>query len=60
MALTQQPCIQGISIRPVGKLIKAFGMKGIGRSQVPHLCGEIDGRVNAFLGRAIEGSWPCV
>ena len=29
-------------------------------SQVSRLCGEIDGRVHAFLDRPIEGDWPYV
>jgi hypothetical protein len=28
------------------------------KSQVSRLCGEIDERVGAFLGRPIEGDWP--
>ena len=33
-------------------------MSGISKSQVSRLCEEIDERVNAFLGRPIEGDWP--
>ena len=35
-------------------------MDGISKSQVSRLCGEIDGRVHAFLDRSIEGDWPYV
>ncbi len=35
-------------------------MEGISKSQVSRLCGEIDGRVQAFLTRPIEGDWPYV
>jgi transposase-like protein len=35
-----------------------MGMSGISKSQVSRLCGEIDGRVKAFLERPIEGDWP--
>jgi transposase-like protein len=35
-------------------------MKGISKSQVLRMCGEIDERVHAFLGRLIEGDWPYV
>ena len=52
--------IQGISTRSVDDLVKAMGMEGISKSQVSRLCGEIDERVGAFLGRPIEGEWPYV
>ena len=52
--------IQGISTRSVDDLVKAMGMEGISKSEVSRLCGEIDERVNAFLGRPIEGDWPYV
>jgi transposase-like protein len=35
-----------------------MGGTGISKSQVSRLCAEIDERVNAFLSRPIEGSWP--
>lgn len=39
-------------------LVKAMGASGVSKSQVSRLVEEIDGRVNAFLGRPIEGVWP--
>ena len=35
-----------------------MGGTGISESQVSRLCADIDERVQAFLGRPIEGSWP--
>jgi putative transposase len=35
-----------------------MGMSGISKSQVSRLCGEIDGRIEAFLNRPLEGDWP--
>jgi transposase-like protein len=35
-----------------------MGGTGISKSQVSRLCEEIDGKVNAFLDRPIEGDWP--
>ena len=35
-----------------------MGMEGISKSQVSRLCAEIDGRVQDFLTRPIEGDWP--
>ena len=57
-AVIQEDYIQGISTRSVDDLVKALGMSGISKSQVSRLCEEIDGKVKAFLDRAIEGDWP--
>jgi transposase-like protein len=57
-AVVQEAYIQGISTRSLDDLVKALGMSGISKSQVSRLCEEIDGRVKAFLDRAIEGDWP--
>ena len=35
-----------------------MGGTGVSKSQVSRLCAEIDERVQAFLTRPIEGSWP--
>src|SRR5437588_9208180 len=35
-----------------------MSIAGISKSQVSRLCGEIDDKVKAFLGRPIEGDWP--
>jgi putative transposase len=37
-----------------------MGMTGISKSQVSRLCGEIDGKIAAFLDRPLEGEWPYV
>src|SRR5205085_5463323 len=50
--------IQGVSTRSVDELVRAMGMTGISKSQVSRLCGEIDGKITAFLDRPIEGEWP--
>jgi transposase-like protein len=59
-AVIQEAYVQGISTRSVDDLVKAMGMSGISKSQVSRLCGEIDGKVKAFLDRPIEGDWPCL
>jgi len=48
------------STRSVDVLGQAMGMTGISKSQVSRLCGEIDGRVETFLTRPLEGDWPYV
>ena len=50
--------MHGISTRAVDDLVKAMGGSGVSKSQVSRLCEEIDERVNAFLSRPIEGTWP--
>lgn len=57
-AVIQEAYVHGISTRSVDDLVKAMGGTGVSKSQVSRLCAEIDERVNAFLGRPIEGSWP--
>jgi putative transposase len=59
-AVIQEAYIQGVSTRSVDDLVKALGMEGISKSQVSRLCGEIDERVQTFLGRPIEGDWPYI
>jgi putative transposase len=57
-AVIQEAYVHGVSTRSVDELVKAMGGTGISKSQVSRLCAEIDERVNAFLRRPIEGSWP--
>jgi transposase-like protein len=37
-----------------------MGAGGMSKSRVSRLCGEIDIRVQAFLTRPLEESWPCL
>ena len=57
-AVIQEAYVHGISTRSVDDLVKALGGTGVSKSQVSRLCAEIDERVQAFLSRPIEGSWP--
>jgi putative transposase len=60
-AVIQEAYIQGVSTRgAVDDLVKAMGGSGISKSEVSRLVEEIDGRVNAFLSRPLEGEWPYV
>src|SRR5260221_2051204 len=59
-AVIQEAYVQGVSTRSVDELVKAMGMTGISKSQVSRLCGEIDGKIAAFLERPIEGEWPYI
>src|SRR5438270_6130757 len=57
-AVIQEAYIQGVSTRSVDDLVQAMGMRGVSKSQVSRVCGEIDERVNTFLNRPLEGEWP--
>ena len=57
-AVIQEAYIHGIPTRAVDDLVKAMGGSGVSKSQVSRLCEEIDERVNAFLSRPLEGTWP--
>jgi putative transposase len=57
-AVVQEAYVQGVSTRSVDELVKAMGMTGISKSQVSRLCEEIDGKIDAFLNRPLEGDWP--
>jgi transposase-like protein len=59
-AVIQEAYIQGVSTRSVDELVRAMGMTGISKSQVSRLCGEIDGKIAAFLDRPLEREWPYV
>jgi hypothetical protein len=52
-AVIQEAYVQGVSTRSVDDLVQSFGMSGISKSQVSRLCGEIDGKINSFLGSLI-------
>jgi putative transposase len=56
--VSQEAFVHGVSTRSVDDLVKALGMSGVSKSQVSHLCAELDERVGAFLNRQIEGDWP--
>src|SRR6266404_1162124 len=59
-AVIQEAYIQGVSTRSVDDLVRALGMSGVSKSQVSRLCGEIDGKIVAFLDRPLEGEWPYI
>ena len=58
VAVIQEAYVHGVSTRSVDDLVKAMGAGGMSKSQVSRLCADIDTRVNAFLSRPLEGSWP--
>jgi putative transposase len=59
-AVIQEAYVQGVSTRSVDELVRAMGMTAISKSQVSRPCGEIDGKIAAFLDRPLEGEWPYI
>ena len=59
LAVIQQAYVEGVSTRRVDDLVKALGCEGISKSQVSRICQELDGVVESFLGRPLDGgSYP--
>jgi len=56
----QEAYVQGVSTRRVDDLVQALGMNGISKSQVSRLCQELDGEVERFRTRRLEGAYPYV
>jgi putative transposase len=59
-AVVQEAYVQGVSTRRVDELVHALGMNGISKSQVSRLCETLDGEVQRFRNRRLEGRYPYV
>lgn len=59
LAVIQQAYIEGVSTRRVDDLVKALGCDGISKSQVSRICGKLDGVVDSFLDRPLDGGPYC-
>ena len=55
LAVIQQAYVEGLSTRRVDDLVKALGCEGISKSQVSRICSELDGVVDSFLDRPLDG-----
>jgi putative transposase len=60
VAVVREAYVQGVSTRRVDDLVKALGLDGISRSQVSRLCEELDGEVERFRQRKLDGPFPYV
>ena len=58
VTVVQEAYVQGVSTRRVDDLVQALGMHGISKSQVSRLCQELDGEVERFRTRRLEGPYP--
>jgi transposase-like protein len=47
-----------VSTRKVETLVQTFGLNGISKSEVSRICGELDGEVNRWRQRPLEGEYP--
>lgn len=54
-AVIQEAYVQGVGTRRVDALVQALGMTGISKSQVSRLCQELDGVVERFRSRRLDG-----
>ena len=55
LAVIRQAYVEGVSTRRVDDLVEALGCEGISKSQVSRICQELDGVVESFLGRPLDG-----
>jgi putative transposase len=60
-AVVMEAYVHGVSTRKVDDLVKALGAaSGISKSEVSRICAELDGDLEAFRGRPLEGDFPYV
>ena len=59
-AVVQEAYVQGVSTRRVDELVQALGLTGISKSQVSRICQELDGEVERFRARPLDGPYPYV
>jgi putative transposase len=60
VAVVQEAYVHGVSTRRVDELVQALGIQGISKSQVSRVCAELDGAVEQFRTRRLEGTYPYV
>jgi len=60
-AVVMEAYVHGVSTRSVDDLVKALGAaSGISKSEVSRICAELDGDLEAFRTRPLEGEFPYV
>lgn len=60
LAVVQSAYLEGVSTRKVDRLLQAMGLTGIDKSEVSRICKELDGAVQAFRERPLQGSCPYI
>ncbi len=60
LSVVQEAYVLGVSTRKVDDLVQAMGLEGVDKSQVSRICKELDGMVNEWRRRPLEGTYPYV
>ncbi|MCA1705852.1 MAG: IS256 family transposase, partial [Actinobacteria bacterium] len=57
LSVIQQAYVCGVSTRRVDQLVESLGLR-VSKSEVSRICELLDGQVQAFCGRPLEGEYP--
>lgn len=58
VSVIQEAYIHGVSTRKVDELVRALGLDSVDKSEVSRVCAQLDGVVERFRSRLIEGPYP--
>lgn len=58
VAVIEEAYVHGVSTRKVDELVQALGLSGVDKSTVSRLCAELDGEIEAWRQRPLEGRYP--
>jgi transposase-like protein len=58
VAVVMEAYVNGVSTRKVDRLVEQLGIHGMTRDRVSALCRALDGKVEAFRSRPLEGDYP--
>ena len=58
VAVVMEAYVNGVSTRKVDRLVEQLGIHGMTKDRVSALCRALDGKVEAFRSRALEGEYP--
>ncbi len=58
VAVVMEAYVNGVSTRKVDRLVEQLGIGGMTKDRVSALCKGLDGQVEAFRSRPLEGAYP--
>jgi transposase-like protein len=58
VAVVMEAYVNGVSTRKVDRLVEQLGISGMTKDRVSALCRALDGQVDAFRSRPLEGEYP--
>ena len=58
VAVVMEAYVNGVSTRKVDRLVEQLGIPGMTKDRVSALCRALDGKVEAFRSRPLEGDYP--